>query len=264
MDLHTAHFEKINSVLDAQRKEIIQHPVYKNIKTLNDVRTFMEFHVYAVWDFMSLLKSLQNHLTCVAVPWFPTEDRDSRYLINEIVVGEESDIDLNGNRLSHFELYLNAMEACGANTSGIHRFVNALKAGKTIEESFEIAETPEAAREFVRFTFHVIAQQETHLLAAVFTFGREDLIPDMFHSIIEDIDKELPDTVSLFKYYLDRHIEIDGDHHSHLALQMTANLCGEEEQKWQEVTNVSAQGLQKRVTLWSGVLEAITKSLVTA
>ena len=116
----------------------------------------------------------------------------------------------------------------------------------------------------MRFTFHVIAQQEPHLLAAVFTFGREDLIPDMFHSIIEDIDKELPDTVSLFKYYLDRHIEIDGDHHSHLALQMTANLCGEEEQKWQEVTNVSAQGLQKRVTLWSGVLEEITKSLAIA
>jgi pyrroloquinoline quinone (PQQ) biosynthesis protein C len=264
MDSHTAHFEKINLVLDAQRKEIIQHPVYKNIKTLNDVRTFMEYHVYAVWDFMSLLKSLQNHLTCVAVPWFPTEDRDSRYLINEIVVGEESDIDLNGNRLSHFELYLNAMEACGADTSGIHRFVNALKAGKSIEESFEIAETPEAAREFVRFTFHVIAQQEPHLLAAVFTFGREDLIPDMFHSIIEDIDKELPDTVSLFKYYLDRHIEVDGDHHSHLALQMTANLCGEEDHKWEEVAAVSAQCLEKRAALWTGVNAAIAQAVPSA
>jgi pyrroloquinoline quinone (PQQ) biosynthesis protein C len=156
------------------------------------------------------------------------------------------------------------MEACGADTSGIHRFVNALKAGKSIEESFEIAETPEAAREFVRFTFHVIAQQEPHLLAAVFTFGREDLIPDMFHSIIEDIDKELPDTVSLFKYYLDRHIEVDGDHHSHLALQMTANLCGEEDHKWEEVAVVSAQCLEKRAALWTGVNAAIAQAVPSA
>jgi pyrroloquinoline quinone (PQQ) biosynthesis protein C len=264
MESHNERFDLINAGLDAQRKQIIEHPVYKNIRSVNDVRTFMELHIYAVWDFMSLLKSLQNHLTCVAVPWFPTEDRDSRYLINEIVVGEESDIDLNGNRLSHFELYLNAMQACGANTAGIHTFVEALKSGKSMNEAFELAETPAAAREFVEFTFEVIAQQKPHLLAAVFTFGREDLIPDMFHSIIEDIDKQLPETVSLFKYYLDRHIEIDGGHHSHLALQMTANLCGNDDQKWKEVAEVSAVGLQKRVTLWSGVLEEITKSMATA
>lgn len=255
MESYASRFETINTALDSQRQRIIQHPVYRNIRTIEDVQMFMELHVYAVWDFMSLLKSLQMHLTCVSVPWFPTEDRDSRYLINEIVVGEESDIDLDGNRLSHFELYLKAMDACGANTAGIHRFVNALKAGKTMEEAFTIAETPEAAREFVRFTFRVIEQQEPHLLAAVFTFGREDLIPDMFHSIIEDIDKQLPQTVSLFKYYLDRHIEIDGDHHSHLALQMTANLCGEDDKKWEEVLEVSLECLKKREALWSGVLE---------
>jgi pyrroloquinoline quinone (PQQ) biosynthesis protein C len=249
--------DNLQAALVPIRQEIVQHPLYENIQTLHDVRVFTQHHIYAVWDFMSLLKSLQNHLTCTSVPWFPTEDRDSRYLINEIVVGEESDIDLEGNRLSHFELYLQAMERCGADTSEIHTFLSALKNGASLEEAFETAQTPHSARAFVTFTFDIIKQQKPYLLAAVFTFGREDLIPDMFHSIIEDLNQELPESISLFKYYLDRHIEVDGDHHSHLALQMTSNLCGEDPQKWEEVLQVSLQCLEYRKNLWTGVLQEL-------
>ena len=95
---------------------IAHHKLYSAIE---DMRVFMQYHVYAVWDFMSLLKSLQRNLTCVNVPWFPIGDADTRYLINEIVTGEESDVDQNGIRKSHFEMYLEAMDQCGADTSGI-------------------------------------------------------------------------------------------------------------------------------------------------
>src|SRR5579875_2128485 len=104
---------KIKSTIEPLRQEIIHHQVYSAISSLDELKIFMQYHVYAVWDFMSLLKSPQSELTCTAVPWFPKGDTDSRYLINEIVVGEESDVDSEGNRTSHFELYVKAMKQIG-------------------------------------------------------------------------------------------------------------------------------------------------------
>ena len=79
--------------------------------------------MFAVWDFMSLLKALQNQLTCTKIPWMPTGDPELRHFINEIVLGEESDVDQNGEYFSHFEMYTNAMRSCGADTSSIEQIV---------------------------------------------------------------------------------------------------------------------------------------------
>jgi len=87
-----------------QREAILNHSLYPKMTSLSEVRIFMEHHIYAVWDFMSLLKTLQKHLTSVDTAWVPTEDRASRKLINEIVMAEESDVDLNGDPASHYEL----------------------------------------------------------------------------------------------------------------------------------------------------------------
>lgn len=242
------------------RKQIIEHKVYAHINSIQGLRIFMEQHIYAVWDFMSLLKSLQNNLTCVQVPWVPIGHAETRYLINEIVVGEESDVDEEGTRTSHFELYLKAMKQAGADTKVVEHFILTLQQKGDLETAFIIADVPEAAREFMRFTFRNIYSNKPHVLAAIFTFGREDLIPDMFMSIIEDVHHEFPEQISTFKYYLERHIEVDGDHHSHLAMQMTALLCGEDELLWQEAEAAVIQALQMRVLLWDGVHDAIIKS----
>ena len=218
----------------------------------------MQHHIYAVWDFMSLLKSLQNNLTCTSTPWFPVGDPETRFLINEIVVGEECDIDLNGNRKSHFELYIDAMNQCGANLSEIQTFITTLKQTKNLNEAFNAAKTPEKAKQFVNFTFKTINSNKDYLQSAIFTFGREDLIPGMFMSIINDIHKNFPDNISIFKYYLDRHIEVDGDHHSHLALKMTSNLCGTNLAKWQEVEDGTIESLKMRINLWDSVYDQIT------
>jgi hypothetical protein len=217
----------------------------------------MQYHIFAVWDFMSLLKALQNNLTCTSVPWFPKGSADTRYLINEIVAGEESDIDSYGNRKSHFELYLDAMHQCGADTFQIEKFIAVLKKTGDLNLAFASSETPEQARDFVDFTFNIIDSDKDYLQAAIFTFGREDLIPGMFLSIINDIDKTFPDNISIFKYYLERHIEVDGDHHSHLALQMTSNLCGTDRQLWEEAEQAVIASLQKRIDLWDGVYKEI-------
>jgi hypothetical protein len=249
--------EKINQEIASLRQEIINHKVYAHIKNLDDLQVFMQYHVFAVWDFMSLLKSLQNKLTCTTVPWFPVGSADTRHLINEIVVGEESDIDQDGNRISHFELYLKAMQQCGTNTQTIDRFLEALQNGENMDFAFETAKVPQAARMFVQFTFDIINSDKAYLQAAIFTFGREDLIPGMFLAIINDMYQEFPEEVGIFKYYLDRHIEVDGDHHSHLALQMTSNLCGDNVEYWKEAQNAIIASLKKRITLWDGVYEEL-------
>ncbi|RZJ88688.1 MAG: DUF3050 domain-containing protein [Chryseobacterium sp.] len=242
------------------RDSIVNHRVYSEIKTLKDLRIFMQYHVYAVWDFMSLLKVLQINLTCVSVPWFPVGSGKIRSLINEIVAGEESDVDLEGDQKSHFELYLESMVQCGANTSSINAFVSALKSGLTFEDAFAIAKTPLAAQEFVKFTFSVINGKKTHVQASVFTFGREDLIPNMFTTMVNDLNSSFPNELTIYKYYLDRHIEVDGDHHSQLALDMTSELCGENEHYWNDALEFTKLALAQRVALWDGALEEITLS----
>ncbi len=260
--MHT-QIEKIKRTIEPLRQEIINHKVYSAIKDIDDLKMFMQFHVYAVWDFMSLLKTLQYNLTCTTVPWFPRGNADTRFLINEIVVVEESDVDSYGNRKSHFELYLDAMKQCGADTTQIECFINALKKAETFESAFDRSNTPKEAREFVENTFNTINSNKDYLQSAVFTFGREDLIPNMFISIVNDLNEKFPENISIFKYYLERHIEVDGDHHSHLALQMTSNLCGSNEQFWEEAEKATIESLQQRINLWNGIYKVITSKTTT-
>lgn len=258
------NIQKINTAIEPLRQQIIHHKVYDVINDLDDLKIFMNFHIYAVWDFMSLLKSLQNNLTCTSVPWFPVGNAVTRHLINEIVVGEESDIDGEGIRKSHFELYLEAMAQCGANVEQMQLFTSTLQHTCDFIEAYEKAQTPEAAQNFVNFTFECIATQKPHLQAAVFTFGREDLIPAMFHSIVSDMHQKFPDVLNVFKYYLERHIEVDGDHHSNLALEMTSNLCGNKELFWEEATEASIKSLQSRIALWDGIHDEIVSKRINS
>ena len=248
----------LQKAINPLRENIVNHKVYGVIRTVEDLRIFMQHHVFAVWDFMSLLKSLQKDLTCVSIPWLPVGTADSRFLINEIVVGEESDLDADGNRKSHFEIYLDAMSQSGADLTAIKQFVAALRSNVgDVDQALASTAIPPAAAAFVQNTFRIINSNKTHATAAAFTFGREDLIPGMFHSLINDINQNFPNSISVFKYYLERHIEVDGDHHSHLALAMTEQLCGNDEKKWSEATAETVASLQSRINLWDGVYEEI-------
>lgn len=251
------HIEELQANIEPLRQEIINHKVYTQINDIEDLQIFMQHHIYAVWDFMSLLKALQNNLTCTQVPWTPKGSAETRYLINEIVVGEECDVDLDGNRRSHFELYLDAMEQCGADTKQINAFIEKIQSNLTVKEALSLTTDDKGINQFVNGTFDVIQSEKDYLQAAVFTFGREDLIPSMFISIVNDIYQRIPSSVSVFKYYLERHIEVDGDHHSHLALEMTSSLCGDDVSKWNEVEQAVTASLKQRIQLWDAVYDAI-------
>lgn len=255
--MENLHLQQLESAISATRQKLVNHPVYASIKDLDGLKCFMEHHVYAVWDFMSLLKALQINLTCVTLPWVPVGNPATRYLINEIVAGEESDVDEAGVRTSHFELYIKAMDQADANSEPILGLIRALKTGSTIKYVLEDIEIPAAARQFMEFTFETIATGKPHLMAAVFTFGREDLIPDMFISLIKELKIQFPDKVDIFQYYIERHIEVDGGHHAALAHQMTIELCGNDESKWQEATEAVKQALEVRIALWNAIHQQI-------
>src|ERR1700704_4939357 len=104
------------------RAELLDHPVYTNVVSVADLRRFMEDHVFAVWDFMSLLKRLQQDMTCTRVPWFPADNARAARLINDIVIGEETDVGPDGSYLSHLDLYLRAMRDIGASPRQFEKF----------------------------------------------------------------------------------------------------------------------------------------------
>jgi len=245
--------ENLKLSIQPTREALLSHKVYSQIKDYEGLKHFAKYHVFAVWDFMSLLKSLQMGLTCVSLPWVPVGSANTRFLINEIVTGEESDIDEKGNRTSHFELYLSAMRQMGADTLKMDQLLLLMQKGSPITDCIEQVDIPTEVKQFLQFTFEVAMHAPLHVKAAVFTFGREDLIPDMFTQILHKIYAEYPDKVSIFKYYIERHIEVDGGHHSELAIQMVSELCGDDNTKWEEATKAAVDSLKMRALLWDGV-----------
>ncbi len=247
---------KILDGTQGERDQLQNHPIYRNIKTINHLHLFMENHVFAVWDFMSILKSLQSQLTCTTVPWIPAGKGTPARLVNEIVMEEESDVDRYGQHVSHFEMYCHAMAQAGANTKPINHFLSELKVS-SVTDALQSSDAPKPAAEFVNETFRILDGAPSHVVAAMFTFGREEVIPDMFRAIIKEMDRSLKGKLKSFIYYLDRHIGLDEDAHTPAALKMVKELCGDDERKWTEATEAARAAMKARIHFWDGILKNI-------
>jgi hypothetical protein len=248
---------QINSLreqIKPYQKALYEHSINSFIKSQSDLALFMQHHVFAVWDFMSLVKKLQAELTCVSQPWVPKGSAEVRFLINEIVLGEESDVDQHGVIISHFELYLRAMKELSIEASPIlGDFLQATSIEEILQKVTASSVAP-SIKQFLTFTFESINNRPIEEIAAIFTFGREDLIPGMFQLIVDQLKQDAPNQVETLVYYLERHIEVDGDHHSQLAYQMMEELCGTDSDKWQRATNAAIESLQVRKVLWDGIV----------
>jgi hypothetical protein len=260
MNSTDTHLNALEGQLGDLRRKLLEHPVYHSLGTRESLRVFMEHHVFAVWDFMSILKTLQRRLTCVELPWVPSGDRDARRLVNEIVLGEESDEDGRGGYVSHYELYREAMHQCEADTSTIDVFLTRISHGLPVREALVAIGAPQPVRAFVGTTFDIIDSDNTCAIAAAFTFGREELIPDLFQQIVRELNRQSAGQLDRFVYYLERHIELDADQHGPMALKMLASLCGDDDSKWQAATEAALRALGARRAFWDGVLEAVTRT----
>jgi hypothetical protein len=254
--------ETINSRIQPQKELLLQHSLYNKVRTIEDLQCFLENHIYAVWDFMSLLKALQSKLTCTTTPWFATKNPETRYLINEIVLAEETDLTIDGRRQSHYEMYIEAMEDCGADTKGIEHFLTELNSLHNIFVAIKQSNLHPNLKAFLDFTFRVIDEGKSHEIAAAFTFGREDLIPSMFTEILRNFQENFPKTdLSKLIYYFERHIVLDADEHGPMAMKMITELCGTDPQKWAEVEEISVLALEKRIGLWDAIEEQIVMEM---
>ncbi|MGD8190951.1 DUF3050 domain-containing protein [Brevibacillus ginsengisoli] len=242
--------------LEIVRDELLSHPMYQEINTPDRVRVLMKHHVFAVWDFMCLLKRLQQSVTSVNVPWLPYENPTYTRFINEIVLAEESDEDGNGGFISHFQLYLEAMAEAGADATPIQVFLDALKNGVPYEKALENELIPPTCAKFVTYNLDLSLKGQIHEVASAFFFGREGLIPDMFQLLMDSLQKK-GSSYGRLHYYLQRHIELDEDEHGPLAQRLLYDLCGDDSAKKEESIRTAQDSLQMRKLLWDGVLAEI-------
>lgn len=255
--------QKFNAGVIAKLHEPLNdHPVYTAVQTVDDLRIFMAHHVFPVWDFMSLLKALQQQIAPASQPWKPRGSAAVRFFINQIVLGEESDEglpDSNGNPTyaSHFELYCDAMREVGADPAPAIRFAEAA-ADRGIEAAFRLPDVPPAALEFMRATFGFIATNQPHVVGAAFAIGREHIIPEMFRALLAKMNIGR-DQAPIFHYYLDRHIHLDEDFHGPLSLRMVNELIGGDPARHAEAETAAVASVQARIRLWDGTLAALKR-----
>jgi hypothetical protein len=245
-------FEQLRDTLAPLRHALLNHPIYAEVSSLSRLREFMQMHVFAVWDFMSLVKRLQSELTCDSLPWLPPVNARIARFTNEVVLGEETDLSPDGKPISHFELYLRAMDEIGADSTVIRGFAAQLALGAKWEDALGELSIAPGVRRFVSETLECAIHGSIVEVAACFFFGREDVIPEMFERLLRlwgNAKAEVPH----FAYYLERHIELDGGSHGPWAREMLTSLAGRRESNWQEATSAAQRAITSRIKLWDSV-----------
>lgn len=245
-----------SDIIQSFKERLEDHPVYEAVKTLEDLRCFMQHHVYSVWDYMSLIKYLQSVIAPTQYPWTPKGDASVRRFVNELVMEEESDESvIHGEFSSHYELYLVAMKEIGADTIQPEKFVNTV-VSEGIDTALKSQYIPEPSRKFTSHTFKDIGNNKPHEVAASLALGREHIIPCMFSSLLSKMNVSKTEA-PIFHYYLKRHVELDGDSHAPLSLRLLNGLCEGDENKIEEAIIAANNAVNTRLQFWDGVLDAI-------
>ncbi|UXI68507.1 DUF3050 domain-containing protein [Tahibacter amnicola] len=247
-----------NAEVRQLRDSLHTHPVFSRIRDVESLRAFMQVHIYAVWDFMSLAKRLQRDLTCVDLPWMPPADIEAAHLINEIILGEETDTGPDGHPISHMDLYLHAMREVGADTRPFEQFLSLVRERVPVENALGRVGAPNCVIDFVSHTLKVAIGERTLVVMANFFYGRENVIPGMFQRLLDSWGLDRAAAPS-FVYYLDRHIELDGDAHGPAAEAIISRALTREPHLAETVRKAAIASLTAREKLWDGTDRLLAK-----
>ncbi len=85
---------------------------------------------------------------------------------------------------------------------------------------------PPHVQAFVAHTMALANSGSTEEVLAAFFYGREDIIPEMFRRLLDTLygAKHNDDHLRHFIYYIDRHIELDGDSHGPKGRELIEDL----------------------------------------
>jgi mannose/fructose/N-acetylgalactosamine-specific phosphotransferase system component IIB len=247
----------LSETLKLQIQKMKNHRVFESIQTMDDLRVFMSWHVFAVWDFMTLAKRLQLEYTCMQLPWRPTRSKMAARLVNEIILGEETDLTpVEDEYASHLHLYLLAMKEVSADTRQIEHFLQLLENNIAFEEALRIAKVPDAVITFVESTVRLGVRGSLGEVLGSFFYGREDSIPGMFQRLLDTwglTEKDAP----VFVFYLKRHIELDSGSHGPAAQALMNEEVGNDNAARAKLLTAAINAVNQRILLWDALADVI-------
>lgn len=240
---------------------LLQHPLYGQLDTISALRRFMSSHVFAVWDNMLLLKTLQQRLTCVTNPWCPPGDAIAARLINEIILDEESEEISPGQYMSHVQFYIAAMEEIGADTQAICVLMNRLRCGDALETAISLSTSipgspiDPAVQAFVLHTWD-ICQGSTPGVVASFLLAREAIVGPLFTQILKQLQSvETSAPCHCLRAYCKRHLCVDEERHIPMGLELLKRICNNNPQAWEQAEVATISSLVARKNLWDNLAE---------
>ena len=165
------------------------------------------------------------------------------------------------------------MDKAGANQKPILYFLNMLENGKSWPKALEtlnprkkknlfsnqkkIPYAPHQALEFTRSTLEICEGPLNRRIAA-FTLGRETVLPNLFQKTLQLLatvhtQSESRCDLSMLKYYLDRHIELDGDSHGPMCAKLFDRYCLKDAATRSDTFYTLCEVLDQRIALWDAV-----------
>jgi hypothetical protein len=196
------------------------------------------------------------------VPWFPADNAKAARLINDIVIGEETDIGPDGAYVSHLALYLRAMGEVGASTRPFEKFRSLVLVGVPVEVALARIGVPLHVQAFVAHTMTLANSGSTEEVLAAFFYGREDIIPDMFRRLLDTFYSagHNNDRLRHFIYYIDRHIELYGDSHGPKGRELLGDLLANAPDRVERARRAACNSIKARIGLWDGTLSKLRNS----
>ncbi|SDO24914.1 DUF3050 domain-containing protein [Pseudomonas poae] len=247
------------TLIEQKKLQLCSHPLFNEITSLRKLQLFMQSHVFAVWDFMSLTKRLQRDLAGTQLPWLPPTDPQAARLINEIVLGEESDEHPGAGYCSHFELYREGMLETGASTVAIDRFITLQRQGVDAHVALQSLEILPGMARFVGSTLHTVLDAPTHCVAAAFLHGRESVIPAMFARLLQG-SAALISQAPMLRHYLNRHIQLDAEDHEPGAQAMLERLISGDVHRRQQAEAFALSAIEQRIHFWDDLRTSLQEA----